>query len=366
MSEALSSGDDMTMLPHQIARDILAQIPDCTDQCRTAMRLFDTARIHYRTHLQDRIRQLIDAPVQPLCAVDGTHAVIETLGLTVILLVAVAVRDSTPIAQHTRVVVMPPLEEAELLAGDLRTRLEVALLVEQLRTQPDSLHLIDGSLVSMYLTFHRLLRRHMLDQRSQRPDWWSCVADLLDRHALADDWCTVLTSQRVLAHAKRSFSCKDTQACTAVVPEVPPIQSDAILWSTVLKPGECTHPASLLTRPPRLNETFWGFSPAERMAIIQAYQAWWLVYMRPRPYLPALRLEVPHQSAAMLDSQLATLCHSMQVNDIVEPLPQYLADALCQGQQKVLQALVTGMSNGLHRTWGSELVNLWLGGWRTR
>jgi ribosome modulation factor len=358
--------DATTIVPHQIARDILAQIPACTDQCNTAMRSFAAARTEYRAHLRDRIRHLIAAPAQPLCAVDGTHAVIETLGLTVILLVAVAVRDTTPVAQQTRVVIVPPLEDAEVVAGDLRTRLEVALLACRLRADPNSLHLIDGSLVSVYLTFHRLLRRHARDQRSKRPDWWSGVPDLLDRQALAADWRAVLTSSRVLAHAKRSFSCKDIQECTAVVAPTPPIQSDTLLWSTVLQPGECTHPVPLLTRPPRLTEAFWGWTDDERAAIPHAYHAWRLIYLRPRPYNPALRLEVRQQPDDRLNGQIATLCQNLQVNEIQEPLPQYLADALCRGQQKVAQALVTGMSNSLHRTWSSDMVNLWLGGWRTR
>jgi hypothetical protein len=63
--------------------------------------------------------------------------------------------------------------------------------------------------------------------------------------------------------------------------------------------------------------------------------------------------------------KLGTLRNDMGISEIMEPLPQYLADALCREQGQVLQAMVNGMNNTLRRSWDNNLVNIWLGGWRT-
>lgn len=335
------------------------------DRCSNAIRLFSTAREHLRTRLHSRIAQISDdaAPL-PLCAVDGTHDTVETTGITVMLLVAVAVRETLPVAQRTRVLISPPLDEVDLLTGDLRTRLELSLLANLLRDDPATLYLLDGSLVSIYLSLRRLCRRHSADQQNERPDWWSSVPDLLDRQVLAADWRTVLESRQLVAHPKRVTTRHDVRNVGSLLPT--PLQSDVLLWSSVLDVGEYTFPVPLLSFPTRLPESFWGMSHLDRQAITTAHRHWQLIYVRLRSHGPAMRLEVPTQPSLRLLGQFATLHQAMQTSEIVEPLPQYLADALCKGQRQVLHALVNGLQNGLRREWDHELVALWMGNWRTK
>jgi hypothetical protein len=259
---------------------------------------------------------------------------------------------------------IPPLDEVELLTGDLRTRLELSLLADLLRDNPDTLYVLDGSLISVYLSLRRLCRRQVADQQHDRPDWWSSVPDLLDRPALAADWRTVLESRQLVAHPKRVTTRHDIRDVDALLPT--PLQSDVLLWSSVLNAGEYTLPVPLLSFPARVPESFWGMSRPDRQAITAAHRHWQLVYVRLRAHGPAMRLEVPTQMSPHLLGQFAILQQAMQISEIVEPLPQYLADALCKGQRQVLHALVNGLQNGLRQEWDHELVTLWMGNWRTR
>jgi hypothetical protein len=349
---------------YRIASDILAQLPGCTSSCDATIRSFAQAHHHLRQHLQHRIHTRQQAAVQPLCAIDGTHAVIETSGVTFLLLVAVAVRETVLVDQRTRVVTLPPLADAEQLAGDLRTRLELAVLADQIRTDSTTLHLLDGSLVTVYLALRRLLRQQRYDQMRQRQNWWNRVANLLERSDLAADWSTVLQSQQVIAHAKHSSSNREQQVARDALLSND-LCSDAVLWSLVLHPDEFSTPMRLPTGRVALSAPFWGFSDGERQAIGSAYQNWSLLYARLRRQGGAMHLEMPTLSSEQMMRQLATLSNGLAISEIMEPVPQYLADALCKAQQPVLHALVNGIHNGLRRDWENDIVNLWLGNWRT-
>jgi len=349
---------------YEIARDILAQMPTCTTRCHQAMQTLSQEQATLRARVQGRIAQIQDAPTVPLGAVDGTHEVLETAGVTMMLLVAVAVHETTLVDQRTRVLTLPPLDDVDLLAGDLRTRLELGLLADLLRALPDTHVILDGSLISVYLTLRRLLRRHSADQRTDRPDWWSSVPDLLDRQRLAADWRTVLAHDRALAHPKRVTTRHDLRDLPGASPLL--LGSDGVFWSSILQEGEYTHPAPLMAFPARVPETFWGLAQHDRNAITAAHGRWRTTYVRLRPYGPALRLELPDQSTPALMTTFSTIRSALRVSEMLEPLPQYLADALCTAQRRVLNALVHGVHTGLRQTWAHELVSLWMGEFRSR
>lgn len=78
-----------------------------------------------------------------------------------------------------------------------------------------------------------------------------------------------------------------------------------------------------------------------------------------------MHLEMNPPSLEHVWHQLAILRNALKIRDIIEPVPQYLADALCKSQRTLLHALVTGIHNDLRQQWDNTLVNLWLGKWRT-
>lgn len=349
---------------HHITQAALAQLPQCVAHCDQSVQQFTAAHAQCRARLAPQIRTRQDAPVLPLSAVDGTHDLIETHGISFLLLVAVAVRDTTPVAQQTRVLLVPPVTDPDELAGDLRARLELHLLAERIRHDPASLHLLDGSLLTLFLALRRLLRRHASDQRAGRPDWWSSVPGLLDRAQVLDDWLTLLTCDHLVAHAKRVTAARMVQALGDLLPT--PLCSDAVLFSLVLEPGEYLTPTPLLARSLHLREPFWHLDGTDRQRLADAFARWHLTYARFRSWGAALRLEVPGQPDAPLLRQLATLDAALPGADILEPLPQYLADAMLNGQRQVLAAVVQGVHTTLRRTWSSEIVRAWLGDWRTQ
>lgn len=97
---------------HEAAQSTLGHAPRCIQCCNLAFTSRAAARAVLRAALVPCIEPIAPAPAAALCAVDGTHDVIETVGLTCIVRIALAVHDVTPVAQQTRMHRVFPLRTA--------------------------------------------------------------------------------------------------------------------------------------------------------------------------------------------------------------------------------------------------------------
>jgi hypothetical protein len=338
--------------------------------CRSALQQLEADHERLRAALDGRIRSAPDGPVRRLCAVDGSHAAVPTAGATFTAIAAAAVEEDTLTDQEVLVQIVPPIEELESLIGGLRRMLELRLLARRIRATTSGLFVLDGSFYSTLLEINRLLVRYAQDHhRKQPPAWWDSFRTLIESFFADEDWRLVLESRRVIAHSKLATSADDV---AALAPHLSGAMTDRSLWGSVLHAGEYALPRALV----RENRThlLTGYrSPTladfrqRRLAIEHAYGQLYVIYYRPDAVGPAYRLELPAALIARepLGAVLATFRNALRVNSVQEPLPQFLADAICRQLRHALAATAEGARTALQHEFDLAMVQRYLGPYRT-
>jgi hypothetical protein len=370
MIESIPSEQEATLDPAALPAAVLAAIGACADACRETLTRLEGDRERLRAALSRRIRPAPDGPARKLCAVDGAHASVPAAGATFAAIAAVAVEEATLTDQDVIVQLLPPVEELESILGGLRTMLELRLMARRLRATSSGLFILDGSFYSALLEINRLLVRYAQDARSPRPPaWWAPFHQLIESFFADQDWRLVLSCRRVIAHPKQATAADDV---AQLAPHLSGTVTDRTLWSTVLDPGELSVPVPLIKqdRPHLLT----GYrSPGipdfgeRRAAIEQGYGQLYVTYYRPDAEGPAYRLELPAALIARepLGAALATFRGALQVSAVQEPLPQFLADAICKQIGRALEATADGARTTLQSQFGLALVQRYLGPYRT-
>jgi hypothetical protein len=302
--------------------------------------------------------------------VDGSHAAVPTAGATFAAIAAVAVEEDTLTDQQVMVEILPPIEELDALIGGMRSLLELHMLARRVRDTSSGLFVLDGSFYSTLLEINRLLMRYAHDHRAQRPPpWWDKFRALIEDFFLHEDWRLVLESRRVIAHSKLATAADDV---AALAPHLSGTMTDRSLWSSVLHAGEYALPTPLI-RQDRTHLLTGYRSEAlrdfreRRLAIEHAYGQLYVIYYRPDALGPAYRLELPAALIARepLGAVLATFRGALQVNSVQEPLPQFLADAICRQLRHALSATAEGARTALQHEFDLALVQRYLGPYRT-
>lgn len=350
---------------------VLAAITTCTDACRTTLRHLEGSRDELRAALDRRIRPAPDGPTRRLCAVDGSHAVVTTAGASFVALAAAAVEEATLTDQQVMVQLLPPVEEVEALVGGLRCVLELRLLARRIRATDNGLFVLDGSFYSMLLEINRLLVRYAQDHRngSTPPAWWNTFRALIEAFFQDEDWRLVLECRRVIAHSKQATAADDV---TTLVPHLSGMVTDRSLWSSVLHAGEYALPVPLIRQDRTHLLTGYRTSVVpnferHRTLIEHGYGQLYVIYYRPDATGPAYRLEVPAPLIARepLGAVLATFRNTLRVHHVQEPLPQFLADAICRQLGHALAATAEGARTALQHEFDLALVQRYLGPYRT-
>jgi hypothetical protein len=356
--------------PAALPAAVLAAINACADACRETLLQLEGDRDRLREALARRIRKAPNGPVRRLCAVDGAHATVPAAGATFAAVAAVAVEEASLTDQSVLVQLMPPVEELESILGGLRTILELRLLAKRIRATSTGLFVLDGSFYSALLEVNRLLMRFAQDSRSeQMPGWWAPFRRVLEQFFDEQDWRLVLECRRVVAHPKQATAADDV---AALAPHLSGTVTDRTLWSTVLEAGEHSLPVPLIKqdRPHLLtgyrSNNLRDFNE-RRMAIEHGYGQLYVIYYRPDETGPAYRLELPAALIARepLGAVLATFRSALQVNGVQEPLPQFLADAICKQIGRALDATAEGARTTLQNQFDLALVQRYLGPYRT-
>lgn len=356
--------------PAALPAAVLAAITSCADACRSTLAQLEGDRDRLRGALAKRIQRAPDGPVRRLCAVDGANATVPAAGATFAALAAVAVEEDTLTDQAVLVQLLPPVEELESILGGLRTIMELQLLARRIRATGSGLFILDGSFYSVLLEVNRLLVRFAADARlPQPPAWWGAFRPLIESFFADQDWRLVLGSRRVVAHPKQATAADDV---AQLAPHLSGTVTDRTLWSTVLEPGEYALPAPLIKHDrPHLLTGYRSPGMADfgeiRAAIEGGYGQLYVIYYRPDEHGPAYRIELPAGLIARepLGAVLATFRAALRVNAVQEPLPQFLADAICRQIGQALNATAEGARTTLQNEFGLALVQRYLGPYRT-
>lgn len=349
---------------------VLAAITSCADSCRTTLSSLADERDRLRAALDKRIRPAPDGRARRLCAVDGAHATVAAAGATFAAAAAAAVEDAALTDQDVLVQLLPPVEELEMILGGLRCVIEMRLLARRIRATQSGLFVLDGSFYSMLLEINRLLVRFAQDHaHGHAPVWWAAFRPLIENFFAAEDWRLVLECRRVVAHPKSATAADDV---LALAPHLSGTITDRTLWTSVLNAGEYALPAPLIRKDrPHLLTGYrhMGIDDfrARRLAIEQGYGQLYVIYYRPDTQGPAYRLELPAALIARepLGAVLATFRSALRVNSLQEPLPQFLADAICKQLGHALAATAEGARTTLQHEFDLPLIQRYLGPYRT-
>lgn len=349
---------------------VLDAIGACAEACRATLRSLEGERERLRAILDRRIRPAPDGPTRRLCAVDGAHATVPAAGATFAAIAAAAVEEATLTDQDVLVHLLPPVEELESVLGGLRSVLELRLLARRIRATTSGLFVLDGSFYSLLLEINRLLVRYAQDHRAGRPPvWWDPFRPLIEGFFQDEDWRLVLECRRVVAHPKSATAADDV---LELAPHLSGTVTDRTLWTSVLNPGEYSLPVHLIRRDrPHLLTGYRNAAIADfrerRATIEQGYGQLYVLYYRPDGSGPAYRLELPAALIARepLGAVLATFRGALRVSSIQEPLPQFLADAICRQLGHALAATAEGARTTLQGEFELGLVQRYLGPYRT-
>lgn len=349
---------------------VLAAITSCAEACRSTLHQLQEEQDRLRAALDRRIRPAPDGPVRRLCAVDGSHASVPTAGATFAAIAAAAVEEATLTDQEVIVQILPPIEDLESLIGGLRSVLELHLLARRIRATRNGLFVLDGSFYSTLLEINRLLMRYAQDHhRGKPPAWWKSFCPLIEDFFNNEDWQVVLESRRVIAHSKLATAADDV---VTLAPHLSGTMTDRSLWSSVLHAGEYSLPTPLIRhdRPHLLtgyrSPTLPNFRE-HRLEIEHCYGQLYVIYYRPDAVGPAYRIELPAALIARepLGAVLASFRNALRVNSVQEPLPQFLADAICRQLHHALAATAEGARTALQQEFDLSLVQRYLGPYRT-
>jgi hypothetical protein len=295
---------------------------------------------------------------------------VPTAGATFAAIAAAAVEESTLTDQEVVVQMLPPVEDLETLIGGLRSMLELHLLARRIRATDSGLFVLDGSFYSTLLEINRLLVRYAQDHHNKQPPaWWAAFRSLIETFFAQEDWRLVLESRRIIAHSKLATAADDV---VALAPHLSGTITDRSLWGSVLHAGEYALPTPLIRE--QRTHLLTGYKGTtlpdfreRRLAIEHAYGQLYVIYYRPDALGPAYRIELPAALIARdpLGAVLATFRNALRVNSIQEPLPQFLADAICRQLGHALAATAEGARTALQHEFDIALVQRYLGPYRT-
>lgn len=279
-------------------------------------------------------------PIPTTCGVDGSYAVERMLTSDLVVAAAVAVEGLTPPSERRywpepRHLVWVETEAHEAETGTILRALMIGMELELARQAPHEVVFLDGSLTTPFIYFNQALNK------SENVLHLHTSIRFLERIAsFLDAYSEIIASSR-------------SDRCWLAIPKYttrreigrkmgwPDTYDDRGLLSFLLAPGEYTTPQDLQqpSEPWHLN-----LAPVEKSTqidkeklhsivqdIISSLGAIQVVYYRPNPWLPTLRVEMS-RAVAMNQARLATALHGIRhqcgAPAVMEPYPLYMADRM--------------------------------------
>lgn len=323
-----------------------------------------------------RESDLAYVPIPTACGVDGSYAIERLLASDLVAAAAVAVEGLTPPSEtrywpEPRHLVLVETEAHEAETGTILRALMIGMELELGVNAPHEVVFLDGSLTTPFIFFNQALNKV-----SETPHL-QVTKRLLERiRRQLEAYHAILSSTRTdkcwLAVPKYTTRREIGQALNW-----PETHDDRGLLSHLLEPGEFTQPRTLQqpTEPWHLN-----LSPipaetrdaASRLSeqIIALLDEIRVIYYRPYPWLPALRLET---SRAVADNpaRLATVLHGVRhqcgTPVVMEPYPLYMADRMVKHLPRAIPTFRQVTSQRIAETYQGDIGEVFLGlhGYRT-
>lgn len=341
-----------------------------------------------RTHRQGWRAQLVAAgllrrdsdlsyvPIPTACGVDGSYALERLLASDLVAAASVAVEGLTPPSERRhwpepRHAVWIETEAHEAETGTVLRALMIGMELKLASQAPHEVVLLDGSLTTPLIYFNQALNKaqevwylettkHLLEQMG---DYLKAYHDILTSTRTDRCWIAIpkYTTRREIGQALRWSDSHD----------------DRGLLSLLLEPGEFTRPTTLQqpTEPWHLN--LHPLPPETREAanrlgqrITSLLGEIQVIYYRPYPWLPALRLEMS-RAVAENPARLATVLHGIRhqcgTPAVMEPYPLYMADRMVKHLPRAIPTFRQVTSQRITENYQGNVDEVFLGlhGYRT-
>lgn len=368
-------------LPTALVEQLLQNSQALGQKLRRDFEYVRTLRQEWRKRLEEagwlhREAELPYTPIPTSCGVDGSYAVERLLASDLVAAAAVAVEGLTPPSEtrywpdprHSVWIEVEPHEaETSAILRAVMMGMELKLAAQA----PHEVVFLDGSLTTPFIYFNQALNK------SQEVPHLAAT-EYLRSEALSalEAYAHILASTRVdrswIAIPKYTVRREVGQAM-----QWPEKYDDKGLLSFLLEPGEYISPRLLEqpARPWHLNLA--PLDPAHREkasrsveSIIGSLNEIHVVYYRPYPWLPALRIEMGRavaQSQARLAIVLHAVRHQCGAPAVLEPYPLYMADRMVKHLPEALPTLRQIISQYVAETYLGDLTEVFLGlhGYRT-
>lgn len=357
--------------------EVLAKAQDLSQALTVALEDNRVARSRYRRRLEEEGLLLHEAslgwpPAPTTCGVDGSYAIERLLSMDVCLCAAVAVEGLTPPSEsrhweepHHRVFMA-----GEPHSPDTATVLRSVMVGRELllaREAPHDMVFLDMTLTLPLIYFNQALNLAPRVQELQSareflahaPGYLRAYRDILQARRTDKQYVGIpkYSSQRELGNRLGWASAQD----------------DRGMMSFLLQAGELTRPLHLQApdQPWHLKVPEGEESLGEVVEeILAAVKEIHVMYYRPTPWLPALRVEMPgavatnrHRLAVVVQG----LKHQCVAPGILEPYPTYMADRMAKAVGPAMPAFRQVITQGVAQGYQGDLEEVYFAfhGYRT-
>lgn len=368
-------------LPAALVDEVLHRTEDLSRKLLADFEQVRASRQEWRVQLTDkgllrRDADLAYVPIPTTCGVDGSYAIERLLASDLVAAAAVAVEGLTPPSEtrywpepRHRVYVESEPHEAE--TGTLLRALMIGMELELAAGAPHEVVFLDGSLTTPLIYFNQALNKvgeaiHLqVTSRlvQEMPNYLEAYHTVLSSVRSDRTWIAVpkYTTRREIGKELGW----------------PERHDDRGLLSYLLEPGEFTQPRMLqqpsepwhLNLSPLMAETREAADRLGRHIIVLLGEIR-VIYYRPYPWLPALRLEMG-RAVAENPARLATVFHGVRhqcgAPAVMELYPLYIADRMVKHLPRAIPTFRQVTSQRLAETYPGDIGEVFLGlhGYRT-
>jgi len=337
-------------LPAALVEEVLERTSDVGHTILESFEEIDGRRANWRAELESsnllcHESDLEYVPIPTACGIDGSYAVERMLATDLVAAAAVAVEGLTPPSEkrywpdlhHQAVIeVEPHNPDTSTIVRALMIGMELSLAVHA----PHEIVFLDGSLTTPIIYFNQALNKANEARHLK-----------ITNHLLGQ-------IKNYLARYQTVLACARSDRCWVAVPKYttrreigkklgwPESHDDRGLLSNILSPGEFTqpHPLQPPNQPWHINLAPVSDderSEAERLKddLVGLLGEIHIIYYRPFPWLPALRLEM-NQSIVQTPARLASVIHAVKhqcgTAAMMEPYPLYMADRMVKSLSRAI------------------------------
>lgn len=362
-------------LPAALVEEVLGRTEDVGLALLGSFREMRAQRATWRAKLAEagllrRESDLEYVPIPTTCGVDGSYAIERLLSTDLVATAAVAVEGLIPPSEkrywpEPRHQVTIETEAHDPDTGTIARAIMMGMELELAAQAPHEVVFIDGSLTTPIIYFNQALHK----------------AGESAHLRIATHLCQRIRGY--LAVYKTVLESRRSDRCWVAVPKYttrreigrqldwPAAHDDRGLLSNILSPSEFTRPISLeqpkqpwhlnIAPVPAGDRAEAKKLTGEIAALLEEIR---ILYYRPYPWLPALRLEMG-RAVAGTPSRLATVLHAAKhqcgTAAMMEPYPLYMADRMVKHLSRAIPTFRQVTSQRIAATYEGDIGEVFLG-----